>query len=532
MSPRRRRTDTGAQPLILIVDDDPVGRSVVSGVLRDSSIRTIEADSGRAALEMLTEWKIDAALIDHNMPGMSGLELTRRIRRLPTHQLLPILFLSADESVETRLAALRAGATDFIAKPASFDELVARLESQISLSSRWAHAVHGLEARAATVVDLAALGSEANPAVMARMICERISGGHGGVAVSIYSLVEGSGAPTPIATSGRAGDLWSDPGALIRLRGETVPWVEYPAQWLTGTDHPAWVACFPLRLRFGTTGVLTIDGGGETRDEVLAAGLDYAQTVALLLDPALTESRRASESRDLVQRVLRGQEFQPVFQPIVDISTGRAIGYEALTRLTQGNSIVELLAEATEAGMRADTEMDLLDAALREAHALDDAWVSVNLSPSVVVERSPQLADLIEQSGCRVVIELTENERIEDYAAVGQALAGLGREVRLSVDDAGSGYASLRHVIALHPHYLKLDRSWISGLDQDKTRQALVAGIVAFCQHTATEMIAEGVETESELAALRRLDVRLAQGYLLGRPEPLGRAGHAAGARS
>ena len=150
----------------------------------------------------------------------------------------------------------------------------------------------------------------------------------------------------------------------------------------------------------------------------------------------------------------------------------------------------------------------------------------------MVVERSQQLADLIAGSGCQVVIELTENERIEDYTVVGQALAGLGREVRLSVDDAGSGYASLRHVIALHPHYLKLDRSWISGLDQDETRQALVAGIVAFCQHTDTEMIAEGVETESELAALRRLDVRLAQGYLLGRPAPLGHAGQATGARS
>jgi EAL domain-containing protein (putative c-di-GMP-specific phosphodiesterase class I)/CheY-like chemotaxis protein len=532
MSPRRRRSDPGCPPVILIVDDDPIARSVVAGVLREASIRTIEADSGRAALEVLAEWRVDAALIDQNMPGLSGLELTRRIRRLPEHQLLPILFLSADESAETRVNALRAGATDFISKPTPFDELVARLESQIALSSRWARTVHGLERRAATVVDLAGLGSEANPAVMARLICERIARAHGGAAVAIYSLVEGNGGPTPIARSGAASELWPDPAALSRLRGETMPWVEYPAYWSEGARRPAWMACFPLRLRYGTTGVLTIEADAGSQEELLAAGIDYAQTVALLLDPALNESRRASESRDLVERVLLGQAFQPVFQPIVDISTGRAIGYEALTRLSSGDPIVQLLAEATEAGMRADTEMDLLGAALREAHLLDDAWISVNLSPSVLVERCGQLADLIERSGCRVVIELTENERIEDYAAVGQALAGLGREVRLSVDDAGSGYASLRHVIALHPHYLKLDRSWISGLDQDETRQALVAGIVAFCQHTATEMIAEGVETELELATLRRLDVRLAQGYLLGRPEPLGRAGQETGART
>ena len=532
MSPRRRRGDPDAPPLILVVDDDPVARAVVAGVLRDAAIRTIEADSGTAALEVLAEWKVDAAVIDQNMPGMSGLELTRRIRALPDHQLVPILFLSADEAAGTRLSALRAGATDFISKPTPFDELVARLESQISLSSKWGRTVQGLETRAATVVDLAALGSEANPAVMARMICERISRAHAGAAVAIYSLVEGTGTPTAIARTGAAREPWSDPAALSRLRGETMPWVEYPQYWPDASAKPAAMACFPLRLRYGTTGVLTIEAGTGSQDELLAAGLDYAQTVALLLDPALNESRRASESRNLVEQVLNGQAFQPVFQPIIDISTGRAIGYEALTRLTSGNPVVELLAEATEAGMRADAEMDLLGAALREANSLDDAWVSVNLSPSVVVERSNQLADLIGRSGCQVVIELTENERIEDYAAVGQALAGLGREVRLSVDDAGSGYASLRHVIALHPHYLKLDRSWISGLDGDETRQALVAGIVAFCQHTATEMIAEGVETEAELETLRQLDVGLAQGYLLGRPEPLGHADHTTGARS
>jgi EAL domain-containing protein (putative c-di-GMP-specific phosphodiesterase class I) len=93
--------------------------------------------------------------------------------------------------------------------------------------------------------------------------------------------------------------------------------------------------------------------------------------------------------------------------------------------------------------------------------------------------------------------------------------------VRLSVDDAGAGFASLRHVVDLHPHFLKLDRSWVAGIDHDHARQALVAGLVGFAAQTGTEMIAEGIETFEEKHILERIGVRYGQGYLLGRPEPL-----------
>ncbi len=291
-----------------------------------------------------------------------------------------------------------------------------------------------------------------------------------------------------------------------------------------------WVVCCPLHLHQTTVGVLVLEGGSADQDELLAAGTDYAPTVALLLGQALSESHRTQESRGLVRRILESRAYEAVFQPIVHLSTGQVLGYEALTRLNSGDPIISLLAEATEAGLRPECEIDLLTTALHQARSLTNAWVSVNLSPSVVVERNVELASLIRESGCQVVIELTENERIEDYVTVREALNSLGEQVRLSVDDTGSGYASLRHVIDLHPHFLKLDRSWITGLDGDETRQALVAGMVAFCRHTDTEMIAEGVETESELETLRQLEVCLAQGYLLGRPAPLHGAGWPAAA--
>jgi EAL domain-containing protein (putative c-di-GMP-specific phosphodiesterase class I) len=93
--------------------------------------------------------------------------------------------------------------------------------------------------------------------------------------------------------------------------------------------------------------------------------------------------------------------------------------------------------------------------------------------------------------------------------------------VEIAVDAAGAGFASLRHVIELRPGYVKLDISLIRGVGDDDARQALVAGMVHFAAETGCLLVAEGIETDTELAALRRLGIGLGQGYLLGRPGPL-----------
>jgi EAL domain-containing protein (putative c-di-GMP-specific phosphodiesterase class I) len=91
--------------------------------------------------------------------------------------------------------------------------------------------------------------------------------------------------------------------------------------------------------------------------------------------------------------------------------------------------------------------------------------------------------------------------------------------VRLAVDDTGAGYASLRHVLELAPHFLKLDGSVVGGLDEHAARRALVAALVTFADEVGTTVIAEGVERWSEAEALRSVGVHLAQGFAFGRPQ-------------
>ena len=148
-------------------------------------------------------------------------------------------------------------------------------------------------------------------------------------------------------------------------------------------------------------------------------------------------------------------------------------------------------------------------------------YVAMNVSPSVLA--NPALTDALKASGVdlgRVVVEVTEHASVTDYTTLErprQRLRDLG--VRLAVDDAGAGYSSLRHIVALSPDLIKVDRALVADLDTDRARRALVMAVVVYALEIGTTMVvAEGVETAGELETLKSLGVDAAQGYLTGRP--------------
>jgi EAL domain-containing protein (putative c-di-GMP-specific phosphodiesterase class I) len=125
----------------------------------------------------------------------------------------------------------------------------------------------------------------------------------------------------------------------------------------------------------------------------------------------------------------------------------------------------------------------------------------------------------------RVVLEVTEHDYIQDYPALLEALAPLRTlGLRVAIDDAGAGYASLRHVLHIQPELIKLDISLTRNIDTDPKRRALASALIAFARETQARIVAEGVETEAELRMLKRLGAGCAQGYFLARPMPLQQA--------
>ena len=116
----------------------------------------------------------------------------------------------------------------------------------------------------------------------------------------------------------------------------------------------------------------------------------------------------------------------------------------------------------------------------------------------------------------RVVMELTEQVKVDDYPRLSHALKQLRlMGVRLAIDDTGAGFASLAHILKLAPDIIKLDRELTSGIDHDPVRRALAAALVTFATRTGAEIIAEGIETQAELAVLREQGIRYGQGFLL-----------------
>ena len=135
--------------------------------------------------------------------------------------------------------------------------------------------------------------------------------------------------------------------------------------------------------------------------------------------------------------------------------------------------------------------------------------------------KSPRLRPLLRQVGRDVVLEITEHAEIADYIAFRAAVTALGSKVRLAVDDAGAGFASLRHILELRPDFVKLDQSLVAGVDGDEARRAMIVGLHHFASATACRLIAEGIETSGERKVLHALGIPLGQGYLLGRPAPV-----------
>ncbi len=215
---------------------------------------------------------------------------------------------------------------------------------------------------------------------------------------------------------------------------------------------------------------------------------------------------------------------QLVFQPIVDLSRGVIAGYEALSRFTGPPTATpdRWFDAAERLGRSVELELRAVMRALEARPTLpSDTFLTVNVTPTALLH--PSARELLAETGGlhRLVFEVTEHAQVTDYVALRKA-ADRVREAggMLAVDDAGAGYASLKHVLELRPDFVKLDRELITGVDTDPTKRSVVHMLGELTDRIDAWVIAEGMETRGELDALLELDVPLGQGWALARPGP------------
>ncbi|TMK88132.1 MAG: EAL domain-containing protein, partial [Actinobacteria bacterium] len=260
---------------------------------------------------------------------------------------------------------------------------------------------------------------------------------------------------------------------------------------------------------------------GRARFEVFDEAMRDQSTERLLLENAL---RRAPE---------RG-ELRALYQPIVRLSDGAMIAAEALVRwvhpergLLEASQFVPL---AEETGIIVRIGGWVLNEACRQAAS----WAGDGKAPAVSVNLSarqlsrPDLVDVVDEaltaSGLdpdRLWLEITESVLMEDADTAVAALERLRRlGVHLCVDDFGTGYSSLAYLRRFPVDALKVDRSFVAGLGQDPEDSAIVEAVVSMAHSLRLSVVAEGVETDEQLARLRDLGCELAQGFYFAAPVP------------
>ncbi|MCW2698755.1 MAG: putative Diguanylate cyclase/phosphodiesterase with sensor [Blastococcus sp.] len=264
---------------------------------------------------------------------------------------------------------------------------------------------------------------------------------------------------------------------------------------------------------------LTSDKELNARDKALMDVL--ASAAAVIIEPQVRAEQRRREIEDRLSPVIDGGGPVVLLQPIVDLATGDRVGSEALSRFPAawGMAPDVCFAEAHSIGLGHELELLALERAADHLSRVE-GYVAMNVSPATVV--TPEFGDLLSRMPLpRVLLELSEHDQVEDYGQLSSALAPFrAGGLRLAIDDVGAGFSSLRHIVVTSPDVIKIDRSIVTGLNSDPVRAKLVQSLVEFGHGCRVRVVAEGVETAGEAAALRTLGVDYGQGWHYGRPGP------------
>lgn len=221
--------------------------------------------------------------------------------------------------------------------------------------------------------------------------------------------------------------------------------------------------------------------------------------------------------------------FTMAFHPIVDVTRGEIWGYEALVRGVDGQGAGAVLSAVTEANRYMFDQacrVKAIELAGTHLPSSSTARLSINFMPNAVYEpRACIRATLAAAARTqfnpqRLMFEFTENERMVDAAHIGNIVAEYKRMGFLTaLDDFGAGYAGLGLLAKFQPDLIKIDMELLRGIDTSSARRHIIGAIVTMARDMGVVVLAEGVETEAELTALRQADISLFQGYYFAKPK-------------
>ncbi|XJZ27794.1 EAL domain-containing protein [Bacillota bacterium Lsc_1132] len=260
--------------------------------------------------------------------------------------------------------------------------------------------------------------------------------------------------------------------------------------------------------------------------------LDYLGFLYLNRERFYQEYNRERE----LQTLMDARKITTVFQPILSLEHGSTMGFEVLNRPESSpffpttEKFYDYVGSSravfgTEQFLR-NLSLERYSMQIKTSPQFQDRLVFLNIQPQVLADpsyKSGKTLELLDKYGLspdQIVLELTEKEAVIDYEQFEKIVAHYRQQgFRIAVDDAGTGYNSLKTLGYLKPEFIKIDKSLIRAIEEHPTQQQLVELLLEFAQQSKTLVIAEGIETLSELRFLQKLGIQFGQGFALGRPE-------------
>jgi diguanylate cyclase (GGDEF)-like protein len=554
-----------ADAVIMMVDDEPLNLEIIQAFLEDAGYRRFVPTSEPArAMELLAAHRPDVVLLDLMMPLVSGFDILGRVRADEVLRHVPVIVLTSSTEPETKLRALELGATDFLGKPVDPSELALRLRNTLSAKAyrdRLANydSVTGLANRTLLTRRLDDALRHAAPTgrrgALVHVNLDRFKKINEALGLVVGdSVLRGVAIRLELAlhASGSAAGGADGQGALLcRIGGDEF------AVLLEDVGDPTRASAVaqavldslaaPLRAAgedvflSASIGVAFFPGDGMATGELLTnsavamrhAKQDGGGSIRFYSRRLSERSLHRLSLETALRRAIEREELSLVYQPKVRTATGRGTGAEALLRwrhpemgLVGPGAFIPL---AEETGLIVPLGDWVLHATCAQVRRWRGAGlrvprIAVNVASAQFRGQRLKAAVRAALEASRIdptdlALELTETAMMEDAprnSLMLRELKELG--IRLAIDDFGTGYSSLSYLKRFPLDELKIDRSFVAGVDSDADSAAIVIAIIAMAHHLGLSVVAEGVETRSQLALLRRHGCDECQGFLFSRP--------------
>jgi diguanylate cyclase (GGDEF)-like protein len=543
---------------LLVVDDDANNRAALARRLTQRGYIVESVGDGPQALARIPQGRYDLVLLDQMMPGMSGIEVLRRLRVRYSQSELPVIMVTGIDQSQTVVEALRLGANDYVVKPVDAMVIAARIQSQLARSEaervmRVIDPLTGLGNRQLFLDRVAdTLGRPGEPGLSVMLLdlddFQAINDSFGSEAGNQVLVQVAGRVKRSLAESGIAPDQYF----IARIGGgQFVVLLER-----VGHDHLDRLAeellfTFAAPVYFGglkheisaNIGVV-VDNSREPIAEDLLRYTGLAACRARELgknrwekfDPAMLDRAQArmSTAIDLSHAVERG-ELLAVYQPEVDLATRQIIGFECLLRWRRpGLGCLppsEFIATAEQTNLIIPIGAWVVEQACRQLKVWQTKFprtrpLTMNVNLSVKQLADPGLVGCVQRALVETGIppetlnfELTESALITEIESAREMLLRLqSLGVGLKLDDFGTGYSSLSYLRTFQFDSLKIDRSFMSKVASNPETNAIVAMIVHLAHAFKMNVVAEGIEDQQQLAQAERLGCDTAQGYYFSVP--------------